>query len=80
MFDIAKSYSVLEEVARREGVPVENVTENIEYAISEAIEKCRRENNQEKMAFWAQIPCVGDTPTPHELLVYLVNKVYAQME
>ena len=71
MLNIEKAKRSLEEVARREGVPLETVVRSIEIGIEQAIEDCSRRGDQRALKLWDQIPSVGKTPTPYELVAYL---------
>lgn len=61
-----------------EEVAYETVIKNIEDAIDDAIATCVQNNDEVALAMWGQIPCVGDIPTPLELLAYLGEKVYGK--
>lgn len=71
MLSIEKAKQSLQEVAKREGVPLETVVRNIETGIGQAIEDCRRRGDQRALEIWKQIPSVGEVPTPFELVAYL---------
>lgn len=71
MMNIEKAKQSLEEVARREGVPLETVVRSIEIGIGQAIEDCRRRGDRRALKLWEQIPSVGKIPTPYELVAYL---------
>ena len=46
------SRKALEEVAKREGISLEVVVSNIEFAINEAIAACRNEGNKAALKIW----------------------------
>ncbi len=73
--DLLKARMALQEVARREGVSLEEVVREIEVCIAEGMENCRRENNTAALDEWAAIPRAGEVPTPCELLAYLGGKL-----
>lgn len=56
----------LEEVARRNGVTVEEVRREISLAIPMA---------RPKADSWREIPCAGSVPTPEELIAYCAEQV-----
>jgi hypothetical protein len=51
------------------GVSVEEVRQEINEAILEAMERCKLEGNN----IWSRVPCSGEVPTPEELLIYLIQ-------
>lgn len=67
--DTAKS--TLNELAKQEGISVEQVKSEIEAAMAIAQET----NDCTILERWSQIPSKGDSPTPEELLIYLVEQV-----
>ena len=59
----------LETVAKKNGVSVETVKQEINYAIAVA-----RENSDPKVqAFWNSIPRKGKAPTPEEVIAYIAE-------
>lgn len=66
---LKQAATALEDVARQEGVSVEEVYREIEWSIQEGW------NHQDpfKRALFRQIPCVGEVPTPEELIAYGVT-------
>ena len=75
MFDIERARKALEETARKEGVSYETVIRNVENAIAEAIAKCQRNGDELLLSVWREIPCVGNVPSPVELVAYLGDKI-----
>ena len=61
----------LEEVARRNGVTVEEVRREISKAILLA---------QPRSDGWREIPCAGAAPTPEELIAYCAEQVTLRRE
>ena len=61
--------NVLKTVADNNGVSVETVRHEIEVAIAAA-----RENTDPNVrAFWNDLPCKGETPTPEEVIAYITG-------
>jgi hypothetical protein len=59
----------LEDVARKNGVSVDEVKSEIELAIAIA-----RENSDPKVqAFWNSVPSKGKVPTPEEVIAYIAE-------
>lgn len=57
----------LEAVAKKNGVSIEAVKREINFAIAIA-----RENSDPKVqAFWNSVPHKGKTPTPEEVIAYI---------
>lgn len=71
MLNIEKAKEVLEELARRENIPLEIVVRRIEVGIDQAIIGCRQRGDKRALELWDRIPCVGEVPTPYELVAYL---------
>lgn len=71
MLNIEKAKEVLEELARSENIPLEIVIRRIEIGIDQAIEDCRQRGDKRALKLWDRIPCVGEVPTPYELVAYL---------
>ncbi len=70
-----KARFALKKVAEREGVSMEQVTEDIEAAILEAIRHSYSQNDMAAIAAWQRIPCKGERPTALELVAYLAEQV-----
>ena len=51
------------------------MVEEIRVAIEDAIIRCKEKDNQKALEVWARIPCVGEIPTPQELVAYLGNNI-----
>ena len=75
MNDYCRARKALEEVARRDGITLEEVVYEIEDCIAEAIENCKQQNNKVALRKWASIPRTGETPNAFELVAYIGNKV-----
>lgn len=78
--NIKRAHRVLEEIARRNGVTVEEVICDIEIGINETIDEAIRENNVAVLNEWKKIPCVGSRPTAAELVACLGERLYDDME
>lgn len=63
---LERAKRAIEEVARRNGVTVEEVRREISLAILMARSKADR---------WQEIPCAGAVPTPEELIAYCAEQV-----
>ena len=57
----------MEQTARKYCVTYEEVYQEIEAAIAEALGT----TDPKSRAIWSDIPCQGNTPTPVELIVFL---------
>jgi len=79
VLNIEKARRALEETARREGVTYDTLIKHIEYSISEAILSCQKSNNVSALAVWKEIPCVGDVPTPLELVAFLSERIQGRV-
>lgn len=65
-----EAHQILAEVARNNGVSVQEVEREIAVAIAEG-----QENKDPAVrAFWASVPRKGTIPTPAELLRYLMGQ------
>lgn len=62
---------LFERLARERNITVEEMRA----IVSARIERGWNDPNPEKKAQWRKIPCVGDVPTPEELLSYVVKKL-----
>ena len=78
--NIKRAYRVLEEIAKRNGVTVEEVIYNIEAGINETIDEAIRENNVAELNEWKKIPCAGSRPTAAELVACLGERLYNNAE
>lgn len=63
---LERAKRAIEEVARRNGVTVEEVRREIGLAILMA---------RPKGDSWREIPCAGTVPTPEELIAYCAEQV-----
>jgi len=70
---------VFEELAQREGVTYEEIVQDIEDAIEEAIRNSYRTGNAKAIALWNMIPCEGDRPNAYEFMAYIGEKVRWEM-
>jgi len=62
---------VLEQIAEREGVSVDFVRREMELAIAAA----QKNPTAEVQAFWSAFPCVGECPTPEEVMSYFAQMI-----
>ena len=74
----ARAHRALTEIARKEGIPVDQVVREIEEAILDAYSSAQKNNDRATLDQWADIPCEGHLPTALELITYLGNKVHNQ--
>lgn len=70
-----KAYKALLQVAENNGLSLDEVIGEIESAIKDAIETAKRENNQEALSMWAQIPSKGEYPTAVEVIAAMGDKI-----
>ena len=63
---LERAKRAIEEIARRNGVTVEEVRREISLAILMA---------RPKADSWREIPCAGAVPTPEELIAYCAEQV-----
>lgn len=68
-------YRALCKIASKEGIPVAQVIRCIDDAIQEAYFTAQRDNNQEILSQWREIPCKGKLPTALELVDYLAERI-----
>lgn len=64
----------LRTIADQEGITVDEVRNEIAYAISLA----PKSKDPKTQNFWKQIPCEGETPTIEEIIDYIVTQLSAQ--
>lgn len=69
--DMASAKRALAEVARCEGITIEEVRA----AIIESIEEAYHTSDPTAKALWAQIPCEGEVPTPEELIIWVGKRL-----
>ena len=69
--DTAKSKHALEKVAKRNGVSLETVKQEIDLAIDQALET----SDPKIKEFWDSIPKAGEKVTPEELVAYLSGQI-----
>ena len=65
---------IWEEVARRHGTTIEDVTCSIDIAINETLENIRESGDFGKMLLWNSIPPERNVPSAEELVLYLADK------
>ena len=75
MYANERVYEALKEVARREGVPLEEVMQEISMCITEGMKNCRDRDDRQALEMWDAIPRQGRIPTPVELVAYLSGRV-----
>lgn len=63
---------ILKEVARVNGVTVEEVETEIQAAINEA---WKNPPDDVAAAYQKKVPCMGEIPTPDEFIRYMVNEI-----
>ena len=73
MFSMSRAERALRMTAKKHGVSYEKVVTEIEFAIADAVETARRNNDTEKLAMWAAIPSKGDIPTAKEMVIHLMK-------
>ena len=61
----------ISQVAREHHVAEDTVREDMKSAISEALSS----PDPAVQALWKQIPCVGETPEPEELIDWIVKQL-----
>lgn len=64
----------LRTIADQEGITVDEVRNEIAYAISLAL----KSNDPKVQNFWKKIPCKGERPTVEEIIDYIVTQLSAQ--
>lgn len=69
-----KQETFMERLARKQGVTVEEMREQISIRITKGI----NDSNPQRRKQWERIPCVGDIPTPDEYLDYVLKRVYEE--
>ena len=70
-----RAHSAVCKIAEKEGIPADQVIRCIDDAIQEAYFTAQRENNQEILLRWREIPCKGNLPSALELVDYLAKKI-----
>ncbi len=70
---MAQQESLFEQLAREMGISVEEVKARI----TARIEAGLHDPDPKRRAQWEEIPCVGDIPTPVELVSYVVKRLRA---
>lgn len=68
-----KTKRILQQIALREGISVAEVRYKINYAIRQAYERSKRENNLYALDLWKQTPCKGEIPTAEEFLPWIAE-------
>ncbi|MEA4854107.1 MAG: hypothetical protein VB082_07515 [Christensenella sp.] len=64
-----KEKQAIKAVAKQHGMSVEETIKEMEKAIIEGYSN----PDEQIRAYWKQIPCKGEYPTPEELIVFIVN-------
>ena len=70
-----EAYHALRQVAKKEGISVQQVILDIEEAITEAYFTAKKEDDQPVLERWNAIPSKGEIPTALELVAYLGDKL-----
>jgi len=65
---------VFEQIAKQEGITADQVRQEIQKLIDDAIKNL----NPAVQERWKRIPSKGDTPTPEEIIRYIVNQLCMQ--
>lgn len=69
-----KQEILIERLARKQGITVETMREQIVLRIREGL----NDSDPIKREQWEKIPCVGDMPTTDEYLDYVLKWVYEE--
>ena len=72
------AYYALRQVAKKEGISVQQVIQEIDVVIGEAYSAAKKGKDLEVLARWDLIPCKGEIPTALELVAYLGAKCREQ--
>ena len=65
------AYFALAEIAKRNNVPLDTVLNEINTAISMAMQ----DPDPSVQAFWRTVPSTGETPTPMDAIAYIASMV-----
>jgi len=68
---MSKESKILEQIAKKNGVPVEDVRKEIEMAIAAA----QNNPDPEVQKEWSKMKFKNDTPTPEEFIKYMAKRV-----
>ena len=60
-----------EKIARKEGISVDEVRQEIQKAIDDAMQS----DDPAVQAYWRKIKFKGDKPTPEEVVLYIAKQV-----
>lgn len=71
---MAEHETLFERLARERGITVGEMRA----MVSARIERGLHDPDPEKRKQWERIPCAGETPTPEELLRYVVETLEAE--
>lgn len=76
--DIKKARSAVKTTARKEGISVENVREEMKAAIAEGM----KSGDPAVQAMWQDVPSRGrgEVPEPEELIAWLAEQVRERMK
>ena len=66
-----KAWKALRQIAKREGVSVDYVTEHIEQAVKEAYMHAQIIGDERVLGLWAKIPREGALPNAVEMIEYM---------
>lgn len=69
-----KQETLIERLARKQGITVEEMREQIAMRIKEGLNA----SDPKRRAQWEKIPRAGDIPTPEEYLEYILERVYEE--
>ncbi len=67
-----KMEKILKKVARANGVTIKEVKTEIQAAINEA---WKNPPDDAAAAFQRKVPCMGEIPTPDEVIRFMVNEI-----
>lgn len=74
-----RAYHAFEEVARRKGIPVDEVIHCVDEMIKDTLSDAHKRGDQELLNTWREIPSCGSQPTAIELLNYLYRRCVDKM-
>lgn len=67
----SKVIRAFEKIARKEGISVDEVRQEIQKAIDDAMQS----DDPAVQAYWRKIKFKGDKPTPEEVVLYIAKQV-----
>lgn len=71
MMDKSQVTKAFEKIAQKEGISVNEVRQEIEIVIDDAI----KSNDPAIQAFWKKMKCSSRKPTPEEVVIYLAKQI-----